>query len=109
MTITLEAALVKMFITTTICLFVYLTVSMILRWIRQMAEDELPMFTYGECVKKEQPEYTPGRTPIGFQASDEETSKDKTDKEIKEAILTDPITMTAALLRGEVDIDDITT
>lgn len=78
-----------------------------------MSTAELPMFTYGECVKTELPDSTPSGSPIGFKAPEDEqnkenTDKEKTDKEVKEAMFKDPITMTAALLRGEVDIDDIT-
>lgn len=92
-----------------ICITVILCLVIVLRWAKDMSVAELPMFTYGECVKKEPSDFVPVNKPMGFAAPEEEKSKDKTDKEIKEAILKDPITMTAALLRGEVDIDDITT
>lgn len=110
MTITLEEALVKMFITAIICLFVYLAINMILRWIRQMAEDGLPMFTYGSLEWKTNSDKDEiGTTPIGFATTEETPTEKKSEKEIKESYMSDPITMTAALLRGEVDIDDITT
>jgi hypothetical protein len=44
---------------------------------------------------------------MGFAPPEEDKPKDKTDKELKDAIMADPITMTAALLRGEVDIDEL--
>jgi hypothetical protein len=69
------------------------------------------MFTYGECVWKEKSNDAPilVNQPIGFTAPEAETPKEKTDKELKDALMSDPITMTAALLRGEVDIDELTT
>ena len=109
MTITLEAALVKIFITAIICLFIYLTINMILRWIRKMAEDRLPMFIRGYL------EWTPNsdkegtKTPIDFNLPTEDDAPEAkpTDAEIKEAILQDPSKMISALMRGEVDIDEI--
>jgi hypothetical protein len=74
-----------------------------------MSKAELPMFTYGECVKKETSDFVPINQPIGFTPPEEEKTPEQTKKEQQEAMLKDPITMTAALLRGEVDIDDITT
>jgi hypothetical protein len=65
------------------------------------------MFTYGECVWKETSESE--SNPVGFVTPEAEPVKDKTAKEIKDALMQDPITMTAALLRGEVDIDELTT
>lgn len=109
MTITLEAALVKIFITAIICLFIYLIINMILRWIRKMAEDRLPMFIYGylECTPNSDKEET--KTPIGFNPpTEDDTPETKpTDAEVKEAILRDPSKMISALMRGEVDIDEI--
>jgi hypothetical protein len=74
-----------------------------------MSVAELPMFTYGECVHPDTTDGVPAANPIGFKSEEEEKPKEKTDKEIKDAYLKDPITLTASLLRGEVDIDDITT
>lgn len=111
MTIPLEEALVKLATTAIICLFVYLIFSKILRWMRQMVEDGLPMFTYGELVWKNKTEDSDtGETiQMGFAPPEEpEQSKETTAKEQKDAVLKDPITMFSALLRGEVDIDDIT-
>jgi hypothetical protein len=74
-----------------------------------MSREGLPMFTYGEYIQKEEAEYTPSGEKIGFTPPEEpEQPKDKTDKEQKDAVLKDPITMFSALLRGEVDIDDVT-
>jgi hypothetical protein len=109
MTITLEAALVKIFITVIICLFIYLVVDMILRWIRKMAEDGLPMFTHGSLEWKPNSDKEETKTPIGFNPlAEADTPETKpTDAEIKEAILQDPSKMISALMRGEVDIDEI--
>ena len=72
-----------------------------------MSRAELPMFTYGECVQKELEEKAEDAAkPIGFIAEEKPVEK-KSVKEIKDAIMQDPITMTAALLRGEVDIDEL--
>ena len=92
-----------------ICLTVIFCVVWITLWIKHMVTHNLPMFTYGECVwsdKVEEP--TQGETnPVGF-ATPEESSTKKSEKELKDAMMSDPITMTAALLRGEVDIDELT-
>ena len=110
MTIILGAALVKIFITAIICLFIYLTINMILRWIRKMAEDGLPMFTHGSLEwKPNSDDEETTTTPIGFNPpTEDDTPETKpTDAEIKEAILQDPSKMISALMRGEVDIDEI--
>ena len=90
-----------------ICITIILCLFLLLKWAKDMSTAGLPMFTYGECVQTE-PETAPVDNLIGFKAEEEEKPKDKTDKEIKEAYLKDPITLAASLLRGEVDIDDIT-
>lgn len=80
-----------------------------------MVVRNLPLFTYGQCVWKDADSVKPSEAhPIGFQAEadkDKDENEDKlkgpTNKEQKEAYLKDPVTLTAALLRGEVDIDDI--
>lgn len=98
-----------MITTLIICVTVVLIICIILKWITDMSRAELPMFTYGECVQKETEEYTPHKDPIGFTPPEEDKpAEKKSDKEIKDAIMTDPITMAAALLRGEVDIDELT-
>ncbi len=109
MTITLEAALVKIFITAIICLFIYLVIDMILRWIRKMAEDGLPIFTHGSLEWKPNSDNEETKTPIGFNPSTEDDTPEAkpTDAEIKEAILQDPSKMISALMRGEVDIDEV--
>ena len=109
MTITLEAALVKIFITAIICLFIYLAIDMILRWIRKMAEDGLPMFTHSTLEWKPNSDNEETKPPIGFNPPTEDDTPDAkpTDAEIKEAILQDPSKMISALMRGEVDIDEI--
>ena len=97
-----------------VCLTVIFCVVWITLWIKHMVSRNMPLFTYGECVWKDESNTEgafPVTQPIGFADSDvpeEEQPKDKTDKEIKDAYLKDPITLTASLLRGEVDIDDIT-
>lgn len=97
-----------MIIAIIVCVTVIFCVIWITLWARHMVVSNLPMFTYGECVWKEEEQDEPNSQPIGFKP-EEEQSKDKTAKEAKEAVFKDPVTMTAALLRGEVDIDDITT
>ena len=92
------------------CATVIFCVVWITLWIKHMVIKNLPMFTYGECVwndKVEEP--TQGETnPVGFSAPEEEApTEKKSDKEVKDLIMKDPITMTAALLRGEVDIDEL--
>ena len=90
-----------------ICLTVIICLILVLKWAKDMSTAGLPMFTYGEYVKKETPDCTPGGAPIGFSPPEETSDEKKSDKDIKDAFMKDPITMTAALLRGEVDIDDV--
>lgn len=98
-----------MITTLIICATVIICLIIILLWAKDMATAGLPMFTYGECVKKESSDSTPVYPSMGFiTVSDESENKEKTDKEKQEAYLKDPIALTASLLRGEVDIDDIT-
>lgn len=93
-----------------ICGTVVFCVIWITLWIKHMVVRNLPLFTYGECVWKDKTEEAAkGETnPMGFAPPDEEPAEKKSDKEIRDAFMKDPITMTAALLRGEVDIDDVT-
>ena len=91
-----------------ICITVIICLFMVLKWAKDMSTANLPMFTYGECVWKEEPKEPSVTQPIGFTTSEEKQPDEKTKREIKEAYLKDPITLTASLLRGEVDIDDIT-
>lgn len=95
-----------------ICITVLIGLVLILKWAKDMSTANLPMFTYGECVWKEESSVVTEPTLIGFKPEDTSEEKqvdEKTKKEIREAYLKDPITLTASLLRGEVDIDDITT
>lgn len=92
-----------------ICITVVFCVVYILHWARNMAQDNLPMFTWGECVYKEEQPTTTETHPLGFvvdETHDEE--KKPTDGEIKEQQLADPVMLCAALIRGEVDIDELT-
>lgn len=101
-----------MITTAIICVTVLIGLFLILKWAKDMSTANLPMFTYGECVWKEEPKEIAEPTPIGFKPEDTSEEKqvdEKTKREIREAYLRDPITLTASLLRGEVDIDDITT
>ena len=99
-----------MITTLIICLTIIFCVVWLTLWARHMVVRNLPMFTYGECVYKDAVEEpTQDETNrMGFSAPEEEPSEKKSDKEIKDAYMKDPITMTAALLRGEVDIDELT-
>ena len=96
-----------MITTLIICITVVFCLVLLLKWAKDMSTAGLPMFTYGECVREETSNDAPVNEPIGFKAP-EESSEKKSDKEQKEAVLKDPITMFSALLRGEVDIDDVT-
>ena len=93
-----------------ICLTIVFCIVWITLWIKHMVVRNLPLFTYGVCVWKDKDSTdVPTVHPVGFQAEDEDEDKPKTQtaKEQKEAYLKDPVTLTASLLRGEVDIDDI--
>ena len=93
-----------------ICLTVIFCVIWITLWIKHMVINGLPLFTYGRCMQCEENNLETKPNPVGFQpdADDGAEVKEKTTKEQKESYLKDPITLTASLLRGEVDIDDIT-
>jgi hypothetical protein len=95
-----------MITTLIICGTILLCLVILLKWIADMSRACLPMFTYGECVWKDSTEEP---KQMGSSAEEEKSVDKKSDKEIKDAIMADPITMTAALLRGEVDIDELTT
>jgi hypothetical protein len=71
-----------------------------------MSKNNLPMFTYGECLYKVEEVPTEQETHIGFEAPAEDQKP--TDQEKKDTLLADPIMMCAALLRGEVDVDELT-
>ena len=99
-----------MITTLIICLTVVICLAMVLKWAKDMSTAGLPMFTYGECVQgndAEEPEQSKEST-IGFIVPEEKPVEKKSDKELKDTMMTDPITMFSALLRGEVDIDDVT-
>lgn len=99
-----------MITTLIICLTIIFCVIWVTLWVKHMVTNNLPLFTYGECAWKDGAEEpTQGETnPVGFAPPEEGASEKKSDKEIKDALMADPITMTAALLRGEVDIDELT-
>lgn len=75
-----------------------------------MVEHNMPLFTYGRCewVSSDK-ENTDTVNPIGFTANEETsgTIKEKSDKELFEELLKDSASTISALLRGEVDFDDI--
>lgn len=99
-----------------ICLIICLTIIFctvyLTLWVKHMVTHNLPMFTYGECVWKDTTSEADTTHPVGFIDTAETTEpvveeKKPTVKEQKEALMQDPTTLLAALLRGEVDIDDI--
>ena len=102
-----------MITTIIICVTVIIVVALILKWAKDMSAAGLPMFTYGECIQKSEednPKVVPA--PVGFQAdvTPESKHKDETqmsDVERMNAILQDSASTISALLRGEVDFDDI--
>lgn len=102
-----------MITTIIICVTVIIVVALILKWAKDMSTASLPMFTYGECVWKSEednPKIVPA--PIGFQADETHEAKHKdetqmSDVERMNAILQDSASTISALLRGEVDFDDI--
>lgn len=90
-----------------ICITIVFCIIYITQWARNMSKNNLPMFTYGECLYKvEDVPTTAQETPIGFEAPAED--KKLTDQEKKDELLADPVMMCAALLRGEVDVDELT-
>lgn len=90
-----------------ICLTIIICVVWITCWITYMVKRNLPLFTHGNCtwVPSDSNDEKSITNPVGF--TDTENEKQPTDKEAKEAVLKDPVTLFSSLLRGEVDIDDI--
>lgn len=89
------------------CITVIFCVVYITQWVRHMAKNDLPMFTRCEFVRyiKDETEQEPN--PMGFQAPAPEEEKKPTDEDAKDAIYSDPIRLCAALMRGEVDVDEL--
>lgn len=80
-----------------------------LTWIRDMSKNKLPMFTWGVCELVESKSATQVQPRIDFVVPEEkEEEEDKpTDKQIREALISDPITLASALIRGDLDYDEI--
>ena len=75
-----------------------------------MAKCELPMFTYAECERTsddEECDEAPVEIPIGFRPPEEKPEEQMSDQEKMNKILSDTASTVSALLRGEVDFDDI--
>ena len=92
-----------------ICTTVILCVVWLTLWVTYMSKHSLPMWLHAECVHKEDPVATSAPQPIGFTADTvvAEPEKALSDKELKEQLLQDTASTISALLRGEVDFDDI--
>ena len=87
-----------------VCLTVVFCVVYLTQWATRMSQNQLPHFTIGSLATKAE---TPVEktNPIGFV---EEQSEDKlSDKEKAEAVLKDTASTISALLRGEVDFDEL--
>lgn len=94
-----------------VCVTVLLAIVYITLWLTYMARRKLPCFTVGTLEPKpEQPEVETPTNAIGF-VTTSDTSEDKvetrSDKEKQELLLKDVASTISALLRGEVDFDDI--
>lgn len=74
-----------------------------------MAEQGLPMFTYGVLEWKPNKSIDAQTNTIGFTDTTDEPpiEEKKSDKEEKAQTLTDMTSTVSALLRGEIDIDEI--
>ena len=93
-----------------ICITVILCVVWYTLWVTYMSRRALPMWLHAECVHKEDPEPVSEPNTIGFvQADTTKHTEEKTlsDKELREQVLQDTASTISALLRGEVDFDDI--
>ena len=95
-----------MITTIIICITVVLCLVILLKWITDMSKANLPMFTWGQCEWVSSTS-EPAHNPIGFESKPEEVIKEPNDKEELEHILRDSASTISALLRGEVDFDDI--
>lgn len=97
-----------------ICLTIIFCVVWLTTWAKHMSKCELPMFTYAECERTyagEEDDSAPEEIPIGFKAPEEKT-EEKTEEQLSDVekmdrLLSDTASTVSALLRGEVDFDDI--
>ena len=92
-----------------ICATVIFCVVWITCWMKHMSTHNLPMFTRGELVWRPADDTPCGKTPIGFapEETPSEEEKAKSDREAFEEMLKDSASTISALLRGEVDFDEI--
>lgn len=92
-----------------ICVTFVLSFMYLLNWIKDMAEQGLPMFTHGVLEWKPKQSTDAKTNVIGFEGSTDEPpiEEKKSDKEEKAQTLTDMTSTVSALLRGEIDIDEI--
>lgn len=95
-----------------VCITVVLCIVWLTLWVTYMSKHSLPMWLFAECVHKEE-NYAPTTPPIGFQAdpdsdeTDKAAEKELSDRELRDQLLSDTASTISALLRGEVDFDDI--
>ena len=97
-----------------ICFTIIFCVVWLTTWAKHMAKCELPMFTYAECERtSDDDEYDEPTVeiPIGFHLpegkTEEKTEEQMSDMEKMDRLLSDTASTVSALLRGEVDFDDI--
>lgn len=86
------------------CVTVVFCLLWFLRWVREMAQEQLPHFTVG-VLQPRQPESPANDTPhiVGFAVDDE---KELSDVEQRTQIMKDAASSISSLLRGELDFDE---
>lgn len=92
-----------------ICLTVVFCVVYLTQWTTYMSRKQLPHFTVGNLVPK-QDAPAEKTAPIGFiepTTVAEQPEEKLSDKEKAEAVLKDTASTISALLRGEVDFDEL--
>ena len=92
---------------TVLALAIYLT-----QYVRYMVSHNMPLFTWAQCYWREEKKPVPEATPVpmGFVSTTKEeppVENKRSDQEELNAILQDTASTISALLRGEVDFDEI--
>jgi len=91
-----------------ICITLVVCLCLILKWATDMAKAGLPMFTRGELVWRPADDTPCSKPPIGFAPEEVQSEeKAKSDRELFDEMLKDSASTISALLRGEVDFDEI--
>lgn len=90
-----------------VTLLICATIVYITQFVRWMAQHQLPMYTHAELQWVPNTPAPVEEKPVGFQVPENTTEPKLTDVEKMNQILSDAASTVSALMRGEVDFDDI--